>query len=274
MSLLASIPPFGSLSAEWPVTASSISIGPLAVIESGAVLGDGCTIHAHAFVGGHVTVGKNCTVGHGAVLGGDPQDFTFRPQVRSRVVIGEGTKIHECVTIHRGSVDGSETVVGDGCFLMGGAHLAHNVRLGSGVIIANNALLGGHVQVADRVFIGGGCVFHQGIRIGRLAICQGASGFSKDIPPFVIAAGRNGVAGLNVVGLRRAGLGVEDRAEIKRAFTLLYRSGKNATQAIAASRAEKWSDVGCEFWDFAAAAKKKGLCAWLGGRRGVAGDAE
>ena len=250
------------------------TVGPLAVIEAGAVLGDGCTIHAHAFVGSHVTLGENCTVGHGAVLGGDPQDFAFKPQVRSRVVIGDGTKIHECVTIHRGTVDGSETVVGDGCFLMGGAHLAHNVRLGTGVIIANNALLGGYVQVADRVFIGGGCVFHQGIRIGRLAICQGLSGFSKDIPPFVIAAERNGVAGLNVVGLRRAGLDAEDRAEIKRAFTLLYRSGKNATQALAAARAEKWNDIGQEFWDFAGAAKKKGLCDWMGGRRGAAGDAE
>ncbi len=247
---------------------TGITVGPLAVIEAGAVLGDGCTVHAHAFVGSHVTMGKNCTVGHGAVLGGDPQDFAFKPQVRSRVVIGDGTKIHECVTIHRGTVDGSETVVGESCFLMGGAHLAHNVRLGSGVIIANNALLAGHVHVADRVFIGGGCVFHQHIRIGRLAICQGASAFSKDIPPFVIAAERNGVAGLNVVGLRRAGLGAEERAEIKRAFALLYRSGKNATQAIAAARAEKWNEVGREFWDFASAAKKKGLCDWLGGRRG------
>ena len=97
----------------------------------------------------------------------------------------------------------SSDLVGESCFLMGGAHLAHNVRLGNSVIVANNALLGGHVQVGDRVFIGGGCVFHQLIRIGRLAICQGASAFSKDIPPFVIAAERNGVAGLNVVGLRR-----------------------------------------------------------------------
>ena len=254
------------------VLGTGVTVGPLAVIEEGAVLGDGCTVHAHAFVGGHVTLGKNCTVGHGAVLGGDPQDFAFKPQVRSRVVIGDGTKIVESVTIHRGTVDGSETAVGEGCFLMGGAHLAHNVRLGNGVIIANNALLGGYVQVADRVFIGGGCVFHQGIRIGRLAICQGLSAFSKDIPPFVIAAERNGVAGLNVVGLRRAGLGTGERAEIKRAFDLLYRSGKNATQAITAAQDEKWNAVGCEFWDFATAAKKKGLCDWLGARRGNVGE--
>ena len=249
------------------VLGAELTVGPLAVIEEGAVLGDGCTVHAHAFVGGSVTLGKNCTVGHGAVLGGDPQDFAFKPQVRSRVVIGDGTRIGECVTIHRGTTEGSETVLGDTCFLMGGAHLGHNVRLGNGVIIANNALLGGHVQVADRVFIGGGCVFHQHIRVGRLAICQGLSAFSKDVPPFVIAAERNGVAGLNVVGLRRAGLGAEERAEIKRAFDLIYRSGKNASQAITAALAEKWNAQGSEFWDFVVAAKKRGLCDWLGGRR-------
>ena len=253
---------------------AGVSVGPFAVIEEGARLGDGCVVHAHAFIGGSVALGKNCTIGHGAALGGDPQDFAFKPQVRSRVIIGDGTRIGEYVTIHRGTTDGSETVVGGGCFLMGGAHLAHNVRLGSGVIIANNALLAGYVEVGDRVFIGGGCVFHQHIRIGRLAICQGASAFSKDIPPFVIAAGRNGVAGLNVVGLRRAGLDSDQRAEIKRAFDLLYRSGKNATQAITASRAGKWNDAGRAFWDFVAAAKKKGLCDWLGSRRGAVDDAE
>ena len=252
------------------VLGTGISVGPFAVIEEGAVLGDGCTVHAHAFVGSHVTLGKNCTVGHGAVLGGDPQDFAFNPQVRSRVVIGDGTKMFESVTIHRGTTEGSETVVGEGCFLMGGVHLAHNVRLGSGVIIANNALLAGHVQVADRVFIGGGCVFHQHIRVGRLAICQGISGFGKDIPPFLMAAEVNGIAGLNVIGLRRAGLNAAARTEIKRAFDLLYRSGKNTSQAVAAAQSAEWTEIGREFWDFVAGAKKRGLCDWLGSRRGAA----
>ena len=245
-----------------------VTVGPFAVIEEGAVVGDGCVIHAHAVIGGSVVMGTSNTIGHGAILGGDPQDFAFKPEVRSRVVIGEGNRIREHVTIHRGTVSGSDTVVGDGCFLMGGAHLAHNVRLGNGVVIANNSLLGGYVEIGDQVFIGGGCVFHQHIRVGRLAICQGASAFSKDIPPFVIAAERNGVAGLNVVGLRRAGLSAADRVEIKRAFDLLYRSGRNASQAVEAAGAESWGEIGRAFWDFVAAAKKKGVCDWLGGRRG------
>jgi len=247
-----------------------VSVGPFAVIEDDVVVGDGSVIQAHAVICRGVVMGKNNTIGHGAILGGEPQDFAFKPEVRSRVVIGNRNRIRECVTIHRGTTEGSETVIGDDCFLMGGVHLAHNVRLGDGVVIANNALFGGYVQVGDRVFIGGGCVFHQHIRVGRLAICSGGSAFSKDIPPCVIAAERNGVAGLNVVGLRRAGISAADRAEIKRAFDLLYRSGHNASQAIAAAKREVWSAIGCEFWDFVAAAKKKGLCDWLGSRRGSA----
>jgi UDP-N-acetylglucosamine acyltransferase len=243
-----------------------VSVGPFAVIEEGAILGDGCVIHAHAVIGGSVAMGKDNTVGHGAILGGDPQDFAFKPDVRSRVSIGDGNRIREYVTVHRGTTEGSETRIGDACFLMVGAHLAHNVRLGDAVVMANNTLLGGYVEVADRVFIGGGCVFHQYIRIGRLAICQGASAFSKDIPPFVIAAGRNGVAGLNVVGLRRAGIDPAGRAEIKRAFDLLYRSGRNAAQARAAAESAEWTATGRDFWDFVAAAKKRGLCDWIGAR--------
>lgn len=248
--------------------AASVTIGPYAVIEGAAVLGEGCVVQAHAIIGASVTMGKGNTIGYGAIVGGDPQDFAFQPEVRSRVVIGNDNKIREYVTIHRGTTEDSETAMGDGCFLMAGAHLAHNVRLANHVILANNVLLGGHVQVGDRVFIGGGCVFHQHIRIGHHAICQGASAFSKDIPPFVIAAERNGVAGLNVIGLRRSGFDPAQRAEIKHAFDLLYRSGKNVAQALDAARTETWTGAGAAFWAFVAGSRKKGLCDWLGSRRG------
>jgi UDP-N-acetylglucosamine acyltransferase len=255
------------------VLGTNVSIGPYAVIEGAAKIGDGCEIQAHAIIGAHVEMGRDNLIGYGAVIGGDPQDFAFKPQVRSSVRIGDGNKIREYCTIHRGTTENSATKVGHGCFLMAGAHLAHNVVLGDHVIIANNALLGGHVQVAERVFIGGGCVFHQHIRVGRLAICQGASGFSKDIPPFTTAAERNGIAGLNVVGLRRAGFTAEQRAEIKEAFALLYRQGLNTTQALAAAQKRKWGAEAQAFFDFVAAAKKRGVCDFLASRDGgAAGD--
>ncbi len=248
---------------------AGVTIGPYAVIEGAAVIGDGCVIQAHAVIGGCVVMGRDNLIGCGAILGGDPQDFAFQPETRSAVRIGNGNKIRELCTIHRGTAEGTATVVGDGCFLMAGAHLGHNVVLGDRVILANNALLGGHVQVGERVFIGGGCVFHQHLRVGRLAICQGLSAFSKDIPPFTTAAGRNGVAGLNIVGLRRAGFSTEQRAEIKDAFALLYRRGLNITQALAAARERSWGAEARAFFDFVASAKKRGVCDFLATRDGA-----
>jgi UDP-N-acetylglucosamine acyltransferase len=254
---------------------ANVTVGPHAIIEGSARIGDGCTIQAHAVICGHVSVGKDNLIGYGAIIGGDPQDFSFKPEVRSEVRIGDGNKIREYCTIHRGTAEGTATVVGDHCFLMAGAHLAHNCHLGSRVVIANNSMLGGHVLVEDGVFIGGGCVFHQFIRIGRLAICQGASAFSKDIPPFTMAAERNCVAGLNVVGMKRAGFSSAERAEIKAAFSLLYRSGLNASQALATAGERKWGPAAQAFWDFVAGAKRRGLCALLSASREVpSGDAE
>jgi UDP-N-acetylglucosamine acyltransferase len=246
------------------ILADDVEVGPYAVVEGGAQIGAGCVIQAHAVVSGRVVMGERNLVGYGAIIGGEPQDFAFHAEIESHVRIGSGNRIREHVTIHRGTTAGSATVVGDDCFLMAGAHLAHNVQLGNGVILANNAMLGGHVEVADRVFIGGGCVFHQHIRVGRLAICQGASAFSKDIPPFTMAAERNAVAGLNVLGLRRAGLDAAQRAEIKAAFALLYRRGMNVRQALAAAGERTWGTEAAAFWEFVAGAKKRGLCGLLG----------
>ncbi len=248
---------------------SDVTVGPYAVIEGAARIGDRCEIQAHAVIGAHVEMGEDNLIGYGAIIGGDPQDFAFQPEIRSAVRIGSGNKIREYCTIHRGTREGSATVLSDGCFLMAGAHLAHNVAIGSHVILANNALLGGHVQIGDRVFVGGGCVFHQFVRVGRLAICQGLSAFSKDIPPFTTAAERNGIAGLNIVGLRRAGFSAAQRAEIKEAFSLLYRRGLNTAQALAAVAELALSVETREFFDFVAAAKKRGICDFLATRDGT-----
>ena len=251
---------------------ANVTVGPFAVIEGAARIGDGCTIHAHAIIGAHVTMGRDNVIGHGALIGGDPQDFAFKPEVRSEVRIGDGNKIREYCTIHRGTTEGSATVIGDGCFLMAGAHVGHNTRIDQGAILANNVLLGGHVHIAERVFIGGGCVFHQFIRVGRMAICQGGSAFSKDVPPYVIAADLNGVAGLNIVGQRRAGFTTDQRAEIKAAFDLLYRRGHNVSQALDAARTRTWGVEAQVFWDFVGGPSKKGLSKLMSSRKDGGAD--
>ena len=241
----------------------NVTVGPYAVIEGAAEIGDACVIQAHAIIGAHVRMGRENTIGYGAVIGGDPQDFAFKSEVRSYVRIGERNRIREYATVHRGTTEGSETVIGNDCFLMVGAHLGHNVTLGNRVVLANNVLLGGHVIIGDGVFAGGASVFHQHIRVGRLAIAQGISGFGKDVPPFTVGAEVNTVAGLNVIGMRRAGMNAEQRNEVKAAFDLLYRSGFNTKQALEEASRRTWGAEATEFFDFVAAAKKRGICALL-----------
>lgn len=240
--------------------APGVRVGAYAIIEEGTEIGEGCEIGAHARIGTGTRLGCNNTIGYGAFLGGAPQDLSFDPAIRSAVVIGSGNNIREYCTIHRASSEGGATVLGDGNFLMVGTHVAHDVRIGDRCVFANNVLLAGHVRVGDRVFIGGGSVFHQYIRIGEMAVTQGLSAFSKDVPPFVMAAERNLVVGLNVVGLRRNGLTLAQRSRIKDAFRLLYRSGLNVSQALARAEEVEWDEYAARFFDFVRSAGKRGIC--------------
>ena len=242
-----------------------VEIGPYAWIGAEVEIGARTIVQSHAVIEGTVRLGADNQVGHSAVIGGLPQDLNFKPGTRSGVEIGNGNIVREHVTIHRGTAEGSVTKVGDGNFLMAGSHLGHNCTVGSKVIIASHCLLGGYVTVEDGVFLGGGCVFHQFIRIGRLAIAQGLSAFGKDIPPFCLAAEHNLVFGLNVIGLRRAGFSAGERTELKRAFHLLYGSGLNVSQALAQADEQKWTASAQTFFRFVREAKRRGICAFARG---------
>jgi UDP-N-acetylglucosamine acyltransferase len=187
----------------------------------------------------------------GAIIGHDPQDVAFDPAVESYVRIGNNNLIREYCTIHRGTKPGSATCLGNNNFLMVGSHMAHNVQIGDRVVVANNALLAGYVTVGDRAFISGGVAIHQFCSIGRLAMLSGNGSFSQNIPPFVIALERNAVQGLNLVGLRRAGVSPEAVRELKEAYGLLYRSGLRRTQAVERMQACSFtSDEARDFLDF------------------------
>jgi UDP-N-acetylglucosamine acyltransferase len=241
---------------------TNVEIGPHSIIGGTVSIGDKSVIGANVVIEGEVIVGPENRIAHGTVIGGEPQDLNFSPTTRSRVEIGAKNVIREHCTIHRGTAEGSATKIGDENFLMAGAHVGHNCEIGNKVIIANNCLLGGYVSVGDGAFLGGGCVFHQFMRVGRLAITRGASGFGKDIPPFLIAAECNYVFGLNTIGLRRAGFSQGQRDEIKRAFKLLYLSGFNTRQALEKSKEMEWTDLGQEFFRFLRdATGKRGICA-------------
>jgi UDP-N-acetylglucosamine acyltransferase len=237
-----------------------VQIGPFSIIGPEVVIGDHTIVQSHVVIEGEVSIGSRNFIGHGAVIGAPPQDVSFSPERKTRVEIGNDNIIREYCTIHRGSAEGSVTKIGDKNYLMAGAHIGHNCLIGSNVIIANNCLLAGDVRVDDGAFLGGGSTFHQHMHVGRLVMVQGSSAFGKDVPPFVIAAERNSVFGLNVVGLRRAGLSAQDRDEVKAAFKLLYMSGLNISQALEKAATMEFGAPAREFFAFIAAAKKRGIC--------------
>ena len=240
---------------------ADVEIGPYSIIGAGAVIGEKCMIQSHVVIEGSIRMGAGNFIGHGAIIGPAPQDLGFDPTTKSAVEIGQGNVIREYCTIHRGSTEGSATVIGDGNFLMVGTHLGHNCILGNRVVIANDCLLAGHVRIDDQAFIGGGSRFHQGIRMGRLVMAEGR--FTKNLPPFLSAA-KNQVYGINIVGLRRANLSGEERDEVKRAFKLLYRSGLNTKQALEKVAATEFGSIGREFFDFVASAGKRGIVSYGG----------
>jgi UDP-N-acetylglucosamine acyltransferase len=254
--------------------ADEVEIGAYASIGNEVEIGPRTVVQSHAVIEGTVRLGADNFIGHGAILGGFPQDLSFDPGRRSGIEVGNRNVIREHVTIHRGTAADSLTTLGNENFLMAGAHVGHNCAIGNKVIIANNSLLAGYVVIEDGAFLGGGCIFHQFMRVGRLVIAQGGSKFGKDIPPFCLAAGRNLVFGLNVIGLRRAGFSVDERGEIKRAFRLLYNSGLNVSQALAQARTGEWIGPGRIFFDFIAQAQRRGICGFKRGRERSAAEEE
>jgi UDP-N-acetylglucosamine acyltransferase len=212
-------------------------IHPTAIIEEGVELGADCTIHAHVILRRGTVLGERVTVHPFAVVGGDPQDLRFEPATLSGVRIGAGTTLREHVTVSRSTGAGGATVVGDTCYLMAACHVAHDCVVGNQVVVANAVLLAGHVHIGDHCFLGGAALFHQFVRVGEGAMISGASRVAQDVPPYAMAAERNEVIGLNLVGLKRRGVARESIREVKEAFRIVYFTVGNirevAAQALA-----------------------------------------
>jgi UDP-N-acetylglucosamine acyltransferase len=237
----------------------SAAIGPYAVIEGEVEIGKDCIVGPHAVLQGPLEIESDTTIGPSAVLGAPPQDLTWAPSQPGGVRIGWGNRIREFVTIHR-STHPEPTSIGNGNFLMGGVHVGHDAKVGDGNVVANNCLIGGHVLIGNRCFVGGGAVFHQFVRVGDHCMIQGIAGFSLDVPPFLIGCEVNRIAGVNSVGLRRAGISHEARREIKELYELFYRSHYSRTQALEASNGRAWNQHGQEFLAFMRYPSRKGIC--------------
>lgn len=205
------------------VLGEGVAIGPYSVVGAGVRLGDGVTLHSHVVVAGDTEIGARCTLFPFAAIGHVPQDLKYGGEP-SRLVIGPDTVIREHVTMNPGTAGGGLlTQVGANCLFMVGAHVAHDCRVGDHVIFANNATLAGHCQVGDFVILGGLSAVHQFVRIGAHAFVGGMSGVENDVIPFGSVIGnRAHLGGLNIVGLKRHGFEREAIHNLRKAYRLLF----------------------------------------------------
>jgi len=216
-----------------------VAIGPYAVVGPGVKLADAVVIEAHSVVQGATSIGSGTRVGPHAVLGCPPQDRKHDGS-DTRLEIGADNVFREFTTAHRGSSSGRGlTRIGDRNYFMANSHVAHDCEVGSDCMFANSAAIGGHVTLGDRVILGGLAAVHQHARIGRLAMVGGGGMCAQDVPPFTLAQGdRARLFGLNVTGLRRAGLDTAVISALKAAWRTLFTSGLPARHAVARVREE------------------------------------
>jgi UDP-N-acetylglucosamine acyltransferase len=211
--------------------ADDVEIGPLVVIEGRVRLGPGCILRPYAHLVGPLTMGRHNVVFSGAVIGERPQHLMYNDE-ETGVAIGDCNVFREHVTVHRATTQSWTTRIGSHNFFMAGSHVAHDCQIGNHCILANGALLGGHCILADNVYLSGNSAVHQFVRIGRLALLSGVSASSKDIPPFIIQQEINTAFGINVVGMRRAGMTGEQIDGVRRAFHILFREGMVIPNAL------------------------------------------
>jgi UDP-N-acetylglucosamine acyltransferase len=234
-------------------------IGPYVVVEGPVKIQRRTRVMAHATILGWTEIGEGNEIHPGAVLGGAPQDKGYSG-AETYLKIGGHNVFRELVQVHRGTEPGSSTIIGADNYLMAGAHVGHNCRLGNHIVIVNGALLAGHVEVGDGAFISGNCVVHQFVRVGELSLMRGLSGASRDVPPYSIIDWQHTVRGVNAVGLKRAGFDERKIRALKEAFRVLFRKGRNLKLAIGELEAKK--DLTPEVLSLLAFIKssKRGVC--------------
>jgi len=213
-------------------------IGPHVVIGKNVKIGARTRITAYAYIE-YAEIGEDCTISSFATIGTEPQDLGYKGE-ETKVIIGNGTIIKENVTVHRAAACGDFTTrVGNKCLLMVGSHVAHNCVLEDEVILANLVTLGGHIHVGFGAFVGGMSVFHQNIRIGKMAIVSGFSAARQDILPYSKADGRPAIPrGVNVIALKRRGVSQEERTVVNEAFKIIISTEFNTAQSIEKIRKE------------------------------------
>ncbi len=245
--------------------APDVQVGPYAVIEGHVTLGPGCVVGPFVHLLGHTTLGARNRIHAGAVIGDTPQDLKYKGDP-TRLVIGDDNIIREHATIHCSTKEDTATTIGSHCFIMGNAHVGHDVQVRDHAILCNGIAIAGFAVIGERAFLSANSLVHQFCRVGPLALLQGSAAVSKDVPPFCIATGINSICGLNTIGLRRGGFTGEQRAELKRLYHLLFLSGKLRRDALVEAGTFTTGEAARLLLDFVAASTR-GVCGHVSERQ-------
>ena len=228
-------------------------IHPTAVVEAGAKIGEGSTVgpfchigpnvalgketdlKSHVVVAGNTTIGDRARIFPFASIGHEPQDLKFAGE-ETTLEIGDDCLIREGVTMNPGTAgDASNTRIGNQCVFLANSHVAHDCQIGNGVIFSNGVLLAGHCKVGNHVIIGGGAAVLQFCRLGDNAFIGGMAGVENDVIPFGMALGNRAyLGGLNLIGMKRAGIDRESIHLARSVFKEIF-SGNNSVQEAAGS---------------------------------------
>lgn len=224
--------------------AEDVVIGPYCVIGAGVTIGARTELRNHVTIEGPTFIGADNLFHAFGVIGGEPQDKKFHGEA-SRLEIGQGNRIREHVTIHRGTENGGGlTKVGDGNLIMVGVHVAHDCVVGNHVVMANQVMLAGHVRIDDRANIGGGTGIHHFATVGTLAMVGGMARVSRDVPPFMLVEGRPArVRQPNLVAMERSGLPEAHIEALKEAHRRLFRENGAPMAEKMAKLREEYGDV-------------------------------
>ncbi len=211
-----------------------VAIGPFVVVEDRVRIGDRCRIEPFAHIKSFTSMGAGNQVKSYACIGGDPQHLGYKGE-DTRLEIGDNNIFRECVTVHRGTVQGHGlTTIGSDCLLMAYAHVAHDCVIGNRVVLANSVNLAGHVVVGNFVIISGMAAVQQHTSIGDYAFLGGMSGFTLDVPPYMLAHGVRGkLFGPNLIGLKRHGFTSAACQALKKSYRVIFRSGLGKEESLA-----------------------------------------
>ncbi|MGI9366645.1 MAG: acyl-ACP--UDP-N-acetylglucosamine O-acyltransferase [Rhizobiaceae bacterium] len=243
------------------VIGDDVSIGPFCHVGPNVVLGNGVELLGHVSLPGHTTIGDSSRIFPFASVGSEPQDLKFQGE-HVTLTVGAGCIIREGVTMNPGTEGGGgKTIVGDKCVFLANSHVAHDCRIGNGVICSNNTLIAGHCEIGNHVIFGGASGVHQFGRVGNFAFLGGMSGVEGDLIPFGMATGNRGnLAGLNLIGMKRAGIPRESIRAVRAGYKDLFSSKRPLQETAYELRGTASDPALIELLDFVLASADRSIC--------------